>query len=125
MRLKFVTVHLLRRLKLASGEAIRKHDEMIIIRYMIRNHPLPELQKKSNVPDTKKVMVGDKEYDVPTSFNFQKTFCGDLTTQNEQEVSHYLKLVIDAGCSNESHEVIETMGQIKTPNRFRDNRKVS
>ena len=37
---------LIQRLKLASGEAIRKHDEMIVIRYMIRHHPLPEIQEK-------------------------------------------------------------------------------
>ena len=37
---------LIQRLKLASGEAIRTHDEMIVVRYMIQNNPLPELQKK-------------------------------------------------------------------------------
>merc|ERR1711989_52180 len=83
-------------------------------RWMIRTHPLPEHQdkkKKKYIPEIEKVNIDGKLYDVPTSFNFGTTYCGDLKTLNEQEVSHYLKLVIDAGCANEAHGVIETMGQ--------------
>merc|ERR1711989_238676 len=73
---------LIQKLKLASGEAIRTNDEMIVIRYMIRTHPLPEHQgkgKRRDTPEIEKVNIDGKLYDVPTSFNFGTTYCGDTT----------------------------------------------
>merc|ERR1711951_248240 len=56
------------------------------------------------------ITVNGEQLVVSSSFNFGTNLAGDLTTECENEVSHYLKLVIDAGCADQAAEVIQSMG---------------
>ena len=81
---------------------------MKLVRAQIQQIPLP-----GNTGEQTTINVLEGEQLVPRQvipFNFQTNFSQGLENTHEHEVSHYLKLVIDAGCAGQAAEVIQSMG---------------
>ena len=96
---------LIQKNKLSAGEAIRDNHDMCVVRTMIKDIPLMKDDSENYT-----ITVNGEQLVVSSSFNFGTNLAGDLTTECENEVSHYLKLVIDAGCADQAAEVIQSMG---------------
>ena len=92
---------LIQKNKLSAGDKIRDNHDMCVVRTMIKDIPLMK-----DDSTTYMITVNGEQMEVSSSFNFGTNLAGDLYTECENEVSHYLKLVIDAGCAEQAAEVI-------------------
>ena len=104
----FTYLSLIQKNKLSSAAKIRDNEEMKLVRAQIKQIPLP-----GNTGEQTTINVLEGEQLVPRQvipFNFQTNFSQGLENTHEHEVSHYLKLVIDAGCAGQAAEVIQSMG---------------
>ena len=104
----FTYLSLIQKNKLSSAAKIRENEEMILVRAQIKQIALP-----GNTGQATTIKVLEGEEIVPLQvvpFDFQTNFSQGLENTNEHEVSHYLKLVIDAGCAGQAAEVIQSMG---------------
>ena len=91
--------------KLSPGAKIRDNSDMMLVRAMIKQIPL---SKETGKPYT--VHVNNQKHEVTSAPEFNTNYAGNLDSEPEHEVSHYLKLVIGAGCAHQAAEVIQSMG---------------
>ena len=105
----FTYLSLIQKNKLSPSTKVRTNEQMLVVRAMIKQIPLPGSDGEAHT-----VNVNIKDANVPhivsSVFRYKTNYSGDLTTEHEHEVSHYLKLVIDAGCAMQAAEVIQSMG---------------
>ena len=78
----FTCLSLIQKNKLSSGTKIRTHQEMMIVREVIKKIPLP-----GNAGEPHVVNVNGQPHNVSSAFDFHTNFSVGLTAAQEHEVS--------------------------------------